>query len=165
MNKFLPAFCIVVLLLASCGGSSKNDALLYDDKITGEYQRFSKVYTEYALSLNSDSAKLMQDQLEYANKQTSYSLDSANSIKDFDGDWSYVNSFRNYLTTVQKSLNEFDSPRIKLLQKDSLMTREDSSEVDRLTTESLYMTDKAYIEFQNAQKTFREKNNIKESDL
>lgn len=165
MKKIIAASITLLLFFSSCGGPTKQKALVYDDMVNGEFERFSNVYTEYAISFNSNNPQNMEDHRVYACNQALFSLDTIGKMKDFYGDFSYVNSLKNYVSVTLKSMQELDGPRIKLLMKDSLMTAQDSSEVKRLTTESLYMTDKAYIEFQKTQKDFRQKNEIKDEDL
>ncbi len=158
MNKSLPLLLVFSLLLVACG-PTKKEALRYDDMINGEFERFSHVYTEYMMSRNKKLTET-EDYRVYACNQAVFSLDTISRMKDFYGDSRYLDALKNYVVSVQKSMQDFDGPKIRLLMRDSLMTGKDSAEVERLTKETLYLTDKAFIEYQEAQKIFRKEYEI-----
>jgi hypothetical protein len=157
----------IALFIVGCG-KTKENAAAYDQQLNDEFELFSRVYTDYVLSMNKlDSTNRknptnMEEHRVYACNQVVYELDTTSKMKAFGNDESYLNSLRNYFKVMQKTMQDYDGPKIKLLMKDSLMTHDDSVKVEELTTETLMASDKAYIEFQNAQKKFREKYKIQE---
>ncbi|MFN5182516.1 MAG: hypothetical protein ACK5D5_05785 [Bacteroidota bacterium] len=140
---------------------SKQTAEEYDRKITNSYESFSVYFMNYSISINKDEP----EQKEVTRRNTlqilQTAIDSAKNIQAFENEESLINAYRNYLNTIEKLLRGNDSLRIALLSKKEMMNKNDSTEISNLTQNSLMICDKVYLEFQNAQKKFREKNRIK----
>lgn len=154
---------VALLVLSACGGHSKQEAIVYDNLVNGEFEAFSHVYTEYALTFNSDSLQYQEDMRAYACNEALQRIAMAKRILPFDKDTSYAHAFRSYLNTMLLTMQEHDGPRIRLQMKDSLMTKDDSAKVEELRALTVVKTNDAYMQFISAQKKFREKYSIGEN--
>ena len=162
MKKYFLLVPVFILVLSSCGGPTQKQALAYDDAISWQFEMFGNVYAEYAVKKQNAKPQEKEDYRAYTCNQVLYFLDTANKTGKFDDDGTYIRALINYLTVVQKTMQERDGPMIQLMLKDSLMTKEDSAEAKFLSKQTLMLTDDAYLKFLSVQKKFREKNKITE---
>ena len=151
--------CLILGLLFSCS-SNKENASEYDKKITNAFESFNGVFMNYSMSLKNSSPETKESVRITTLQMIQSSIDSSDIMQPFGNDATYLDSYKNYLKTVRLCLRNYDSIKISLLIKDSLMDKKDSSSVKELTSQSLLNCDKAYLEFQNMQRKFREKNGI-----
>jgi hypothetical protein len=160
MKKNAVLLLFILLSAGSCG-PPKLDIQKYDNKISSLFDSFANVYSDYMLKTNYGKPQVIEDYRNYSCNNILSHIEEANKIEPFEGDSEYAGALKNYLLTVQKTMQEQDGQKIKLLMKDSLMTKEDSLKVKELTAQSVVLNNQAYLKFIAAQKKFREKYALK----
>ena len=158
--KFAIILVSSVVILISCGSGGKVSAEDYDGKISYSFDAFNQKFMEYSLSLRN--VNIQEQEILRLNTLTIAQnfIDSAKNLSAYENDESLLNAYRNYLNTVRYSIKFNDSLKFNILSKDSLLDDREKKLLKELTSSSLLSCDKAYLEFQNTQKKFRQKNGI-----
>jgi hypothetical protein len=156
-------FSIFTIILFSCKETSF-DSCEFDKTIQNEISQFNTSYLFYIKSLKTKDDKDIELKKQNALKQIKLSLSQINKLPKSEEDENYLNTTINYLKQIEKSIVVTDHAYLELIKKDSLLTKEDSIELKNLVNERLYNCDKAYLEFQFAQKKFHDKFRMKTED-
>jgi len=153
---FYNSFIIIIITFFSCS-NQKQSAVEYDQLISKHFEAFNKQFMNYSMTLNGDSFLNKEENRINTLKFTDNTLDTLANIKDFENDETLLNSFKSFLKTIRICLIGCDSVRISLQRGDYLNIDENKSKIKELTSQSLLACDKAFLEFNNAQKKFRDK--------
>jgi hypothetical protein len=156
---FYKVFILLVILFYSCSqpGESPEE---YDSRISTAFEIFNNEFMSYSMKLRNSSSDENEESRVKLLQSAKIFKDSAGVMKPFENDESYLNSYKNFLNTISYCLTSYDSIKINLGRKDSMLTSDEAKIIKELTGKSLLASDKAYLEFQNTQKKFREKNKI-----